>query len=191
MGVDSTRAEAVGMKATYEDVLNAPENTVAEILDGELHLSPRPGPKHSGAASALGMILGEPFHRGRGGPGGWWILDEPELHLGEHVVVPDLAGWRRERLPSLPDEAYFSLAPDWVCEVLSPSTERIDRVHKLRIYAQAGVSHVWLLDPTQRTLEVLRLHDAAWLITGVLAGDAMARVEPFEVAELDLASLWS
>jgi Uma2 family endonuclease len=190
MGVDSTRAEAVGMKATYEDVLNAPENTVAEILDGELHLSPRPGPKHSAAASALGMALGEPFHRGRGGPGGWWILDEPELHLGEHVVVPDLAGWRRERLPSLPDDAYFSLAPDWVCEVLSPSTERIDRVHKLRIYAQAGVSHAWLLDPTQRTVEVLRLQGATWLIAAVLGGEDVMRVEPFEAADLDLGSLW-
>jgi Uma2 family endonuclease len=169
MGVDSTRAEAVGMKARYEDVLNAPENTVA---------------------SALGMALGEPVHRGRGGPGGWWILDEPELHLSEHVVVPDLAGWRRERLPSLPDDAYFSLAPDWVCEVLSPSTERIDRVHKLRIYAQAGVSHAWLLDPTQRIVEVLRLQGATWLIAVALAGEGVMRVEPFDAVDLDLGSLW-
>jgi Uma2 family endonuclease len=183
-------SEAGGMKATYEDVLSAPENKVAEILDGQLYLSPRPGPRHSAAASGLGMLLGDPFHRGRGGPGGWWILDEPELHLGEHIIVPDLAGWRRERLPALPDEAYFSLVPDWVCEVLSPSTERIDRAHKLRIYAEAGVSHAWLLDPTQGTLEVLRLRDAAWVIAEVKAGNDPVRVEPFEAVDLELGVLW-
>jgi hypothetical protein len=84
-------------------------------------------------------------------------LDEPELHFGEHVVVPDLAGWRRERMRAMPRQAFFTLAPDWVCEVLSPSTERADRGRKLRIYAEAGVAHVWFLKPADRTLEVLRL----------------------------------
>ena len=125
-GIDWTSpvtAEPPTMKrATYEDVLNAPENKVAEILDGELVLSPRPAPRHSVAQSSLGMMLGTPFHQGQGGPGGWWILDEPELHFGDQVLVPDLAGWRRERLPAIPEEAFFTLAPDWVCEVLSPST---------------------------------------------------------------------
>jgi Uma2 family endonuclease len=178
-------------RATYEDVLNAPENKVAEILDGELFLSPRPAPKHSAAASGLGMLLGEPFHRGRGGPGGWWILDEPELHLGTHVVVPDVAGWRRERMPVLADEAFFSIVPDWVCEVLSPSTERIDRARKLRIYAEAGVAHAWFVDPILRTLEALRLHDGAWVIVGVISGADPARVEPFDAALLELAVLWA
>jgi Uma2 family endonuclease len=177
-------------RATYQDVLDAPDNMVAEILDGELFLSPRPRPRHSVAASSVGMMLGEPFHRGRGGPGGWWILDEPELHLGDHVVVPDVAGWRRARMPSVPDEAYFSLAPDWLCEVLSPSTARIDRTRKLAIYAAAGVAHVWLVDPIQRTLEVLRLREAAWMIAAVLTGDDPARVEPFDAVELELRELW-
>jgi Uma2 family endonuclease len=178
-------------RATYEDVLNAPENKVAEILDGELFLSPRPAPRHSVAASALGMALGNPFHQGAGGPGGWWILDEPELHFGEQVLVPDLAGWRRERMPAIPDEAFFSLAPDWVCEVLSPSTERIDRGRKLRIYAEAGVPHVWLVKPTDRTLEALRFRDGAWSIAGVWEDSAPVRIEPFEAIELELGRLWA
>ena len=106
-------------RATYEDVLNAPENKVAEILDGELFLSPRPAPKHAVASSEIGMAIGNPFHRGAGGPGGWWILDEPELHFGNDVPVPDLAGWRRERLPAVPADAYMTLAPEQTLEVLS------------------------------------------------------------------------
>ena len=184
-------AEPEAMKrATYEDVLNAPENQVAEILDGELFLSPRPGPRHAVAASEIGMILGNPFHRGSGGPGGWWILDEPELHLGDHIVVPDLAGWRRERMPAMPDEAFFSLPPDWVCEVLSPATEKVDRGRKLRIYAEAGVEHAWLLKPTDRTLEVLHLRDGAWTIVGVCSGSDVVRIKPFEAIELELGRLW-
>jgi Uma2 family endonuclease len=194
-GVDWSQpspAEPESMKrATYEDVLNAPENKVAEILDGELILSPRPAPRHAVASSEIGMAVGNAFHRGIGGPGGWWILDEPELHFAEQVLVPDLAGWRRERLPAIPDEAFFSLAPDWVCEVLSPSTERIDRGRKLRIYAEAGVEHAWLLKPTDRTLEVLRLRDGTWSIVGVWEDAALVRAEPFEAVELELGRLWA
>jgi Uma2 family endonuclease len=175
-------------RATYEDVLNAPENKVAEILDGELFLSPRPAGPHTVAASRLGRILG-PFDDDPRGPGGWWILDEPELHLGEHVIVPDLAGWRRERMPAVGGAAFFTLSPDWVCEVLSPSTERIDRTRKLRIYAEAGVGHAWLVRPSDRTLEVLRLRDGAWTIVTVLDA-AVVRAEPFEAIELELARLW-
>ncbi len=170
--------------------LNAPENKVAEILDGELFLSPRPGLRHSLAASTLGSTLGEPFGRGRGGPGGWWVLDEPELHFGVDVVVPDLAGWRRERLPAVPDAPWLSLAPDWVCEVLSPSTARIDRGRKLRVYAKAGVGHLWFLDPNEQTLEVLRLREGAWTIVDVHTGGAAVRAEPFEGVELVLGELW-
>ncbi len=192
-GIDSTEpssAEPDEMKrATYEDVLNAPENKVAEILDGDLFLSPRPGPRHAVAGSRLGRILG-PFDDDPGGPGGWWILDEPELHFGEHVVVPDLAGWRREHMPAIPDVAFFTLAPDWVCEVLSPSTERIDRARKLRIYAEVGVAHAWLVKPSHRTLEVLRLSDGLWSIRGVWEDTAVVRAEPFEAIELDLGRLW-
>jgi Uma2 family endonuclease len=178
-------------RATYEDVLNAPENMVAEILDGELVLSPRPAPRHAVAASALVGLLHPAFHRGHGGPGGWWILSEPELHLADQVLVPDLAGWRRERMAVLPGEAFFPLAPDWVCEVLSPSTERIDRTRKLRMYAAAGVGHAWLVNAVERTLEILRLREGAWTIVGVLTGLDVVRAEPFDAVDLELGALWA
>jgi Uma2 family endonuclease len=178
--------------ATYEDVLAAPEHMVAEIVDGELHLSPRPAKPHANAASVLGEELGPPFRRGRGGPGGWIILDEPELHLGADVVVPDLSGWRRSRMPALTtDEAYFTMAPDWLCEVLSPSTRKLDRTAKLPIYARAGVRHVWLIDPLARTLEALRLEGERWSILGTWADDAHIRAEPFDAIELELGALWA
>ena len=192
-GIDWSRAspaEPRGVKrATYDDVLSAPEHKVAEILDGELFLSPRPAPRHSVASSRLGAILA-PFDDDPSGPGGWWILDEPELHFGGDVVVPDLGGWRRERMPTLPEGAFFSIAPDWVCEVLSPSTERIDRGRKLRIYANAGVAHAWFVNPVERTLEVLRLRDGAWTIVAVCGGPDPVRVEPFDAIELPLGRLW-
>ena len=176
-------------RATYEDVLNAPENKVAEILDGELFLSPRPASRHAVAASRLGRILG-PFDDDPGGPGGWWILDEPELHFGGQVVVPDLAGWRRERMPEPPASPAFTIVPDWVCEVISPGTERLDRARKLPIYAHAGVGHAWLVSPLARTLEVLRLHEGRWLLIGAHSSDEVVRAEPFEAVEVDLLLLW-
>src|SRR5688572_857964 len=121
-------------RATYQDVLDAPDHVVAEIINGELHLSPRLFGPHTSVASTLGEELGPPFKRGRGGPGGWIILDEPELHLGDEVLVPDLAGWRRARMPIVPEE-HFELAPDWICEVLSKSTEKADRLEKMPTYA--------------------------------------------------------
>ena len=157
-------------------------------------VSPRPAPRHAVAASVLGGELGPPYHSGRGGPGGWWILDEPELHLShdgdEDVVVPDLAGWRRTRMPVIPDTAYFTLAPDWVCEVLSPGTARLDRQKKLAVYATAGISHVWLLDPLARILEVLRLVHQQWMIVSVHTGDDEVGAEPFEATVLPLRHLW-
>jgi len=183
--------EPARRKATYADILAAPLHLVAEIIAGELRLHPRPAKPHAAAASAIGEELGPPFKRGRGGPGGWIILDEPELHLGEDVIVPDLAGWRRERMPTLDDEPYFTLAPDWVCEVLSPKTARADRAEKLPIYALACVGHVWLVDPRARTLEVLRRQEDKWLIADVFKDDARVRAEPFDAIELDLAVLWA
>jgi Uma2 family endonuclease len=184
-------ADPAKKRATYQDVLDAPEHVVAEIIGGELRLSPRPGGPHTLAASALGYELGPPFHNGKGGPGGWIILDEPELHLGEEIVIPDLGGWRTERMPVVTQDAYFTLAPDWVCEVLSRSTSATDRIEKLPIYAAAGVQHAWLLDAQQRTLEVLRLHEGKWLIVATHRGDARVRAEPFGAIELDLSVLWS
>jgi Uma2 family endonuclease len=178
--------------ATYDDLLALPEHVVGEIVDGELHVSPRPAPVHSVAASAIGEELGPPFKRGRGGPGGWVILFEPELHLGEDVLVPDLAGWRRERMPEVPlAPAYFTVAADWVCEVLSPSTARLDRTRKLAAYARNRVSHVWFVDALAQTLEVLRLDGDTYRIVLSAAGAERIRAEPFDAIELDLAILWA
>jgi Uma2 family endonuclease len=176
---------------------NAPETMLAEIIDGELLTMPRPHRQHVHAASALGEELGPPFRRGRGGPGGWVILDEPELHLGPlpDVVIPDLAGWRRERIPADflagTEPAFIPLAPDWCCEVLSPSTERVDRGRKLAIYHREGVGHVWLVSPTLRSVEVYRRADIGWLLVATFEGDAVVRAEPFDAVPLELAGLWA
>lgn len=163
---------------------------VAEIVDGELFASPRRAPRHAVAASALGGDLHPPFQQGRGGPGGWWILDEPELHFGEDVLVPDLAGWTRERLPGMPQEAYFTLAPDWVCEVISPHNERHDRARKMPVYAREGVRHAWVVDPLEQSLEVLRLEAGRWILLATHRGDEIVRAEPFLAIEVDLLDLW-
>jgi Uma2 family endonuclease len=182
---------AIKRAATYQDLLQVPEHLVAEILDGDLYATPRPAARHANAASVLGIEVGGPFHIGRGGPGGWWILDEPELHLGADVVVPDLAGWRRERLPRIPDTAAFTLAPDWACEVISPSTEAVDRGKKLAIYAREGVSHVWLVNPANETLEVFALAGTRWTLIAAHVGNIVVRAEPFAAIELDLSLMWS
>lgn len=189
----------VPKRATYADIEALPEHLVGEILDGDLYASPRPRLRHAVAGTRLAGELTPPFDFGRGGPGGWWLLAEPELHLGnggdegdegDEIVVPDLAGWRRERLPVVPDEPFLELAPDWVCEILSPSTERIDRGLKLGVYARAHVSHAWLVNPTTQTLEILRLEVDKWLVAAVHTGEAMVRAEPFEAIELALGGLW-
>jgi Uma2 family endonuclease len=153
-------------------------------------ISPRRGPAHARAASVLGDVIGGPFDRGAGGPGGWWILDEPELHLqgpGE-PIVPDLAGWCTERMPELPD-THFDLAPDWICEVLSPSTESLDRSDKMPIYAAAGVRYAWLVDPLLETLEVFRREGNRWFVE-VYRGSRSVRAKPFDAVEIDLSPLW-
>ncbi len=180
-------------KATYVDVLAAPANMTAELVSGELVLSPRPAPRHALASSAVGADLFGAFGRRSGdrGPGGWWILDEPEIHLGEDVIVPDLAGWRRECLPLLPEDAHFILAPDWACEVISPRSASHDRVKKMRIYAREGVLNVWLIDPMGRTLEVFRLEEGRWILVSTHAEDEKVRAEPFDAIELALADWWT
>ena len=184
-------AEAARRKATYQDVLRVPDHQVAELVDGELVVSPRPAPPHALASSVLGSDLVGRFHRGGGGvPGGWWILDEPELHLGEDVLVPDLAGWRRERMPKLPRSAFFELAPDWVCEIVSPRSARHDRVSKANLYAREGVAWLWLLDPLARTLEVFRLEQGQWVRIAAHAGSERVRAAPFDAAELEIGSWW-
>ena len=177
--------------ASYEDLLRVPEHRVAEILGGQLHTHPRPGPRHARSASSLMGRVYDPFDRGRGGPGGWIILIEPELHLGSDVIVPDLAAWRRERLPRLPDSAWFELVPDWACEVLSPATARVDRLIKMRLYAAHGLRHLWQIDPIAQTLESYRLDTDRWLLLATHGGDELATIEPFEAMPLALAELWA
>lgn len=184
-------AEPARKVPTYADVLAAPPHMVAEILLGELHLSPRPSRRHGKVASALGMDLGSAFERGRGGPGGWVIFDEPELHLGDDVVVPDLAGWKRERFPVAEDEeAFFTTPPDWVCEVLSKSTARYDRTDKLTIYAREKIQYVWLVDPVARTLESLVREGEKWVLFGTYRDSQIAAAPPFEAVGIELGTLW-
>lgn len=183
--------ESARKLATYDDLIALPPNRVGEIVHGVLHSHPRPAPGHALSASSIGFSLGGPFHHGRGGPGGWWIIDEPECHLGPHVLVPDLAGWRRERMPALPNTAWFGLAPDWVCEILSPGTARLDRVQKMPIYAEAGVEHLWLVDPELRTLEVYTRDDRRWYLSGSHADQDKVRVVPFDAIELELGLFWA
>lgn len=184
-------AAPVRSSSVYEQFLQVPDHQVAEVIRGVLRTNPRPAARHARAASVLEIDLGGPFDRGRGGPGGWIILLEPELHLGADILVPDLAGWRRTRMPVLPDVAAFELAPDWVCEVISPSTAAVDRAEKLPTYAAAGVAHAWLVDPLAQTREVLRLEAGRWVLLATHRDDAHLRAEPFDAVELDLGALWA
>ncbi|AKU90792.1 hypothetical protein AKJ08_1179 [Vulgatibacter incomptus] len=177
-------------KITYEAIEELPPNLVGEIVEDTLYASPRPAAPHALAASALMVAVGGPFHFDLEGPGGWWILVEPELHLGPDVIVPDLAGWRRERMPNLPDVVHFTDPPDWICEVISPRTAALDRIHKLPAYARAGVAHAWMVDPREHSLEVFRLAEDQWVFIQCWDGDQRVRAEPFEAVELDLSKLW-
>ena len=177
-------------RATYQDVLDAPPHRVAEIVDGVLHTNPRPAMPHARASSSLGVKIGGPFDHDAGGPGGWWIIDEPELHLGEDILVPDLAGWRRERMPVYPDAAYCTLAPDWVCEILSPSTRKLDLHGKRPVCAREGVGHLWLVDPTDRTLEAFELREGEWVLIATAQDDAPVHIRPFDAVTFSLGDLW-
>jgi Uma2 family endonuclease len=185
--------EPARRRARYEDVIALPEHLVGEIVDGELYASPRPASPHALAASGIGSDLFGRFNRpadGPDAPGGWWILVEPELHLGPDVMVPDLAGWRRERMPRMPDVAYFGLAPDWVCEVVSPRTGILDRRRKMPIYGRESVAHLWIADPILKTLEVYRLETGRWVVASTHGGDDLVRAEPFGAVELEIARWW-
>jgi Uma2 family endonuclease len=186
-------------RATYADLEAVPANKVAELIRGTLYVMPRPALRHARASSRLGVKLGGPFDLGEGGPGGWWILDEPELHFPdptapgeEDALVPDLAGWRRERVPKMPDAAYCTIAPDWICEVVSPSTESQDREVKMPVYAREGVRHAWLIDPIAKTLEVYTLGAGGrWSEAETYYGGDVVHAVPFDAVGLDLSALWT
>jgi Uma2 family endonuclease len=183
-------AELTKKEATYEDLCRIPEHMTGEIINGELIVSPRPAWRHIEAASALGAELTPPYRFGRSGPGGWVILNEPEIHFGKNVIVPDLGGWKRDRLSMAPGEHRFTVPPDWVCEVLSPSTARTDRIKKMRIYPDHGVQYAWIVDPILKTLEVFKLEAGNWVIRGLHEEDEKVRAEPFVEVEIDLTNLW-
>ncbi len=177
----------------YQELEDLPGDLVGEILNGRLYTQPRPSGPHGVAGSVLGMKLGPPFQFGDQGPGGWWIIDEPELHFirNTEVDVPDLAGWRCGRLPRIPKDHRYTVVPDWVCEVLSPSTENKDRQVKMPIYARFGVAFAWLVDPFAHTLEAYALQSGAWHEIGRFAGSAAVSVAPFEAVSIRLDDLWA
>lgn len=185
-------AELTRKLATYEDLYKIPENMIGEIIDGELVATPRPSPQHSNVAASLGGELVPPYRFGRGGPGGWIILFEPEIKFSERdLLVPDFAGWRKERFPEWPRENWFSVAPDWICEILSPSTARSDRIEKMAAHARHEVLHLWLIDPRYKTLEVFRLLSGQWVKLGGFAENDKVRAEPFQEIEIELSGLWT
>lgn len=183
-------AQTADKTATYADLEAVPPHLVAEILFGHLVTHPRPSPRHAVAASALEIELGSQFQKGRGGPGGWVFMVEPELHLGPHVIVPDLAAWRRERLPSMQDTAFIETPPDWVCEVISPSTQAHDKGPKRRICASYGVAHLWHLDPIAKLLEVFELRSQQWVLLDVFQDRDEVKAAPFAAVPFSLGHLW-
>ncbi len=176
--------------ATYQDVLDAPPNQVAEVVAGKLYTQPRPAMRHALASSAIGGKLMPSFTFGDGGPGGWWILYEPELHVGGDIIVPDLAGWQHKTMPDYPDDAYCRIPPDWVCEVLSPSTRRVDQSEKRAVYAREAVSHLWFVDPDAKTLEAFELRAGQWVLLTTLSDDESVSVPPFDAITFPLNALW-
>ena len=176
--------------ATYADLEAVSPHLVAEIIDGELMTHPRPSPRHGGTANALGHELTGPFQKGNGGPGGWVFFVEPEIKFGGDILVPDIAGWRRERLSAYPERNYFEIAPDWLCEVLSGSTEKRDRTLKMRIYGTAGIPHIWLIDPRLQILEAFQNDGGRWKKIGDWNSADEVRAPPFDAISFSLADLW-
>lgn len=178
---------------SYEDIEALPPGWVGEIVAGELYSSPRPAVGHQRASWKLGAILATQVEQTPTGPGGWWFMAEPELHFDPNVLVPDIAGWRRERVPEPPDPEtpWLTAAPDWLCEVLSPSTRTLDRVRKMPVYHREGVQHAWLIDPVRRTLEVYGRGKNGWVRTALYGGNTVIREAPFEAVPLDLGLLWT
>lgn len=182
--------EPAKKRATYDDLYTIPDNMVGEIVDGELHAMPRPSPKHAKAASDLSGIVISSYRFGRGGPGGWIILYEPEIQLGEHTLVPDIAGWKKERFPLHVETNWIEVVPDWLCEVLSPGTMRLDKTKKMPIYAEYGVRHIWLVNPMEKTLDVFKLVSGGWMVSNSFVEDDRVIAEPFQEIEIDLAEIW-
>ncbi|MGH8497257.1 MAG: Uma2 family endonuclease [Methylococcales bacterium] len=176
----------------YDALLALPKGLTGEILQGRLYSHPRPSWAHGLAGSRLGADIEGPYGRGRGGPGGWWIIDEPEVHLilDREVVVPDIAGWRKEHLPLPPQGHKVQVVPDWVCEILSASTSKTDRDVKMPLYAQFGVQYAWLVDPAAHRLEAYDLIDSKWRLLALFRADDRVSIAPFDSIQIRLEELW-
>jgi len=183
---------AAQQASLYEQLLCLPERLTGEIIDGQLHTQPRPAWPHALAGARLNADIETAYGRGRGGPGGWWILYEPEIHfiLDKEVLVPDIAGWHRERIPDPPSGHKIQVVPDWICEILSPSTRSKDREVKMPVYARHGVAYAWLVDPQAQSLEAFALHAGLWTEVGSFHGDDRVSVAPFDGISIALADLW-
>ena len=190
MAQSAAHSHESARRATYQDVLDAPAHRVAEIVDGTLYNNPRPPMLQALAKTRLSAGLGHAFCFGRSGPGGWWIMHEPELHLGEDILVPDVAGWRRERLPRIQESWDEVIAPHWVCETISDSTRELDLNGKRPVYAREGIPHLWLVDPVDRTLEAFKLHDGQWLRIASVKDDEPVNIRPFDAITFSLGNLW-
>lgn len=175
---------------SYDDLYSIPVNMIGEIIDGELLTQPRPSFRHSNVTTVLTYTIGGPFQWGKDGPGGWIFLFEPEICLGTDILVPDIAGWKKERLPKPPEKNFTTVRPDWVCEVMSAGTVRIDRIKKMPIYGRFGIPYIWLIDPLAKTLEVFRLDEGKWVLSSVHSDNDKIRAEPFQETEISLEHLW-
>jgi Uma2 family endonuclease len=176
----------------YDQLMSLPETLTGEILNGQLHTQPRPTGPHALTGSSLGDELVGPFQKGRGGPGGWWIIDEPEIHFIRdiEVAVPDLAGWKRERMPTVPKDHRFEIIPNWVCEILSPSTASKDREIKMPLYARHGVRYAWIVDPFNREMEAMELKNGTWTLLSSFSEEDLVAVVPFDAITIALSDLW-
>lgn len=177
-------------RATYDDIVKLPDFKIGELVDGQLYATPRPALRHARLAVNLVIELGTRYDQSRVGPKGWHLLFEPEVHLGEDVFVPDIAGWRMERLASIPDTAWAETAPDWVCEILSPSTSSYDRVVKLPAYARYGVPYAWIVDPVLRTIESWVRDGSEWRPAGTWPAASPILAPPFDIVAIDLSLIW-
>jgi len=185
-------SEILKQQTLYESLEALPEGLTGELLNGQLYAHPRPSNRHAYVVSRLDRSVGRGYGDGSDGPGGWWILIEPEVHFvrDTEVAVPDLAGWRRERMPYLPEGHRIEVVPDWVCEILSPSTASSDSEVKMPLYAHYGVSYAWLIHPLEHTLEAYRRDASAWVGIGRFADADQVTVPPFEAINLDLGTFW-
>ncbi|MBK9953013.1 MAG: Uma2 family endonuclease [Candidatus Competibacteraceae bacterium] len=177
--------------ATYEDLFDLPENLVGEIIHGQLITQPRPAPKHIVASSALGEELVSPFQKDGEAvqaAGGFWM--SRNCILARIFWCPIWPAGGGNVCPPCRIRP-FTLPPDWVCGVLSPGTARIDRADKMPIYAEYGVSFLWLIDPALHTLEAFVLRDGHWSLEHVYQENDEVRAVPFDAVAFSLAGLWS